>query len=435
MTTDRLIHGPDLERRMTTPQLLLIGIDHHTAAIELREKVSYAEEETRELLGRLMADDSVAEASLLSTCNRTELYILPHDEASAYQLGLQATFLEKAPEIESEGRFFVKRDQAAAAHLFEVASGLQSMVLGEPEILGQVKRAAFWGEKYRASGEVLTRLYRAAISAGGRVRGETGIGSGAISFGYAVVDLARNIFRNLENLTVLMVGAGETAHLVARNLKERGAKNLIVTNRSRGRAEAFQEAFPDAEILPFTHRRMVLERCDVVVASTSADAPILHREDFEKALDHRRARPLLVADLGVPRNIDPAAGKLENLFLQDIDSLEGLVNYNLERRRSEVPRVQKILERELARYAQWYRGRAAEPVIADMQRQAEAIRRQVVDHVRDTFPEENQETLDRLTRALVKKLLHNPCVRLRARGRDEDLELVRDLFNLDRGDP
>lgn len=434
MAAEVLHDAAPLERRQTVPQLLLIGVDHRTASIELREKVSYDEADAKALLRGLVADEAVAEASLLSTCNRTELYLLPTDDALAYRLGLERCLLCRAPEIEAEGRFFVLRDSAAAEHLFEVSSGLQSMVLGEPEILGQVKRAAAWADEVGTAGSVLGRLHRSAISAGGRARGETGISAGAVSFGYAVIDLARNIFSQLEDLNVLVVGAGETARLVARNLGEKGARKLLVTNRGQTRLDEFCELFPEAEPIPFDRRHEGLGRSDVVVVTTGADQPVLLRSHFEQAMLDRRSRPLLVADLGVPRNVEPAAGKLENLFLQTVDSLEGLIQYNLKRRRDEIPRVQNILERELGRYTRWYRSREAEPVIAQLQRWAEAVRRRELESARERFPEATHDQLDRLTRSLVKKILHHPSLHLRNGANPGHLDLVRDLFQLDSED-
>lgn len=414
-------------------RLIAIGVDHRTAPIELREKVSYSQVQAEQLLNRLVATDEVTEACLLSTCNRTELYLRPRDEAAAYRTGFQMAFLERAPEVEGEGRFYVKRDDLAVRHLLEVASGLQSMVLGEPEILGQVKQATGLAETVGASGTVLRKLLRMAITAGGRVRHETAIGTGAVSFGYAVVDLARNIFRNLGRCSVLMIGAGEMSRQVTRSLIERGAENVMVANRGRERAEAFRETFPEVRILPFDERYDVLPQCDIVVASTGAKEPVLRAGDVASAMGRRKTRPMLLADLGVPRNIEKEVGDIGNVFLQDIDSLEELISRNLRRRREEIPRVQEILDHELEVFREWHRGLAAAPVVAALQKHAESLRRREVDAVRDRFPAEVHHELDKLTRSLVRKLLHHPSHTLR-HGSSIDPErigLVRDLFQLD----
>ncbi len=418
---------------VSLPRVLLIGVDHRCAPIDLREKIAYSEDEGNELLRSLRASHDIAEAALVSTCNRTEIYLLPHREAEAYRTGFERVFLQRAPEIEGEGRFYVKRGHEAVQHLFEVASGLQSMVLGEPEILGQVRRAAQTAEEIEASGTVLRRLMRGAVAAGGKARNDTSIGSGAISFGYAIVDLARSIFRRLDTCSVLLLGAGETARLVARNLLERGARELVVANRGSQRLEEFQQLFPQSRTIAFEDRHRALANSDLVVACTAADQPVLSRADFKDAMSSRKARPLLAADLGVPRNFDPAAGDLENLFLQDVDSLEQLIAQNLRKRRDEIPRVHEILDRELEIFTSWYRGLAAEPVVTQLQKHIEQLRQREVAYSKRNFPAETHADLDRLTRALVRKILHHPSTHLRSNNSLDYryLEAVRQLFRLD----
>ncbi|HEX2252297.1 MAG TPA: glutamyl-tRNA reductase, partial [Thermoanaerobaculia bacterium] len=357
----------------------------------------------------------------------------------AYRTVLDLAFRSRAPEIESEGRLFVKRDEEAGHHLLAVAAGLESMVLGEPEILGQVRQAADAAQAVGAAGPVLQRLLRAAAGSGRRSRAETSISTGAVSLGYAVVELSRNIFRELAEVRVLVLGAGETARLVVRNLLERGAGEVMVANRSPERAEALRsevggEGDRKLTVLPLDQRFEALASADVVVAATSAHEPLLTRAQVAAALDRRPLRPLLAVDLGVPRNIDPAAARLDNVFLHSIDSLQTLIDRNLKRRREEVPKVADIVGQELARFASWYRGLEVEPVVAQLQKQAEQIRRQELEQALAHFPPHLHEDLDRLTRAMVRKILHHPSTRLRSADAVhglERLELVRDLFHLD----
>ncbi len=421
------------DRRRREPQLLLIGIDHRSAPLALREKVTYGDEEGDQLLSRLLADEAIAEACLLSTCNRTELYLRPHREEQAYRNGLEIAFLERAPEIEREGRFYVKHGGEVARHLLEVASGLQSMVLGEPEILGQVKKAAERATGNQAAGPLIQRLLRVAISCGGRARAETAITSGSVSFGYAVVDLARSIFRDLGSCRVLLLGVGEISMQVARALSEQGASQLSIANRTAERATSFAQRLGSAHTVAWDQRVAAAAQADVVVASTGANEPVLTRGDLESALGTGRRRPLLLVDLGVPRNIDPGAGELENAFLQDIDSLERLISQNLVRRRAEIPRVQEILDHELRLLEGWIRGLDAEPLVASLFRRAELLRRGEIETARERFPEHTHEELDRLTRALVRKLLHHPSQRMRKLEADDTstLSLARHLFQLD----
>jgi len=415
------------------PTLLLVGTDHRSSPVELREKVSMKAEESAEALGRLLGREEISEAVILSTCNRTEVYLAPRDEEGAYRAAVETIFRPRAPEITEPGRLLVLRNSAAAQHLLAVASGLESMVLGEPEILGQVKQAATLAEAVGGSGTVLAHLLKTALTAGKRARAETAIGAGAVSLGYAAVELARNIFQNMEETRVLMVGAGEIARSSARALVEKGARSLVVANRTLARAESFREEFPGTEIVPFEDRYDALAPVELVVVSTGASEPVLTRSGLAAAMRRRQNRPLLVVDLSVPRNVDPAARKVGNLFLHDIDSLESLIERNLKRRREEVPRVQAILGDEMVRFYKWFRALSAEPLVAQLQRQAEAVRRQELEKARARFPEEMHEELDRLTRSLVRKILHHPSTRLRRQDGDDALprlDLVRELFQL-----
>jgi glutamyl-tRNA reductase len=429
--------GPVANSRQEPP-LLLVGTDYRCSPIELREKVSYSKEETEEMLVHLLARTEVAEAFLLSTCNRTEVYLQPRDEEGAYNAILNMVFLDRVPELERPGRLYVKRNGEAARHLLAVASGLESMVLGEPEILGQVKQASAVAEAVGAEGPVIRRLLRCASSAGKRARQETAITSGAVSLGYAVVELARNIFRGLEECQVLLIGAGEIARSVARPVMERGARELKVANRSPERAQLLKAEFPQAEILSFEGRLAALLTADLVIATTSADEPVLTRAHIKAAMKQRPSRPLLVVDLGVPRNVEPKAGNLENVFLHAIDSLDTLIQRNLKRRKEEVPKVEEIIEQELLHFRAWVRGLEAEPLIARLQKQAEKIRRNEMEAALARFPQETHEELERLTRSLVRKILHHPSARLRDRDSSASgmsdlsrLDMVRELFHLD----
>ncbi|HEX6202013.1 MAG TPA: glutamyl-tRNA reductase [Thermoanaerobaculia bacterium] len=420
------------------PPLLLVGTDHRLAPLALRERVAYDPGAAEELLVHLLARDTVAEASVLSTCNRTEIYVVPRHADGAYRSVVETAFLSRAPDIERDGRLAVRRDAGAARHLLRVAAGLESMVLGEPEILGQVRQAHELAEAVGSSGPLTRRLLRSAAETGRRARSETAISTGAVSLGYAVVELARNIFSDLSAAGVLVVGAGETARQVVRNLLDRGAR-VQVANRSRQRAERLAEEMPAVELLPLDERYAALESADVVVTATSADEPLLTAERVREALSRRRARPLLVVDLGVPRNVEEAVGRLGTVFLHSIDSLDVLIQRNLKRRREEVPGVEEIVEQELGRFTAWYRGLAAEPLVARLQKQAEEVRRRELAQALSRFPPETHADLDRLTRALVRKILHHPSARLRGGGLAgegiERLDLVRELFQLDDEEP
>jgi glutamyl-tRNA reductase len=419
------------------PPLLLVGTDYRCSPIEIRERVALHGEDTEHALVHLLARPGIGEAFLLSTCNRTEVYVQSREEDEAYRSVLDLVFLQRAPELEKPGRLYVKRNSEAARHLLGVASGLESMVLGEPEILGQIKQQAIVAETVGASGPVLRRLLRSALSAGARSRQETAISAGAVSLGYAIVELARNIFSGLDECRVLLVGAGEIARSVARPLVERGARELVVTNRSAERAQQFKEEFPQAELVPFDQRMDAVRSADVVVVSTGADEPVLTRKQLKEAMKSRSTRPLLIVDLGVPRNVEPSAAKIDNLFLHAIDALEHLIQRNLKKRKEEVPHVEEIVAQELDHFRHWFRTLEAEPVVASLQRQAERVRQEEVAAVLSRFPAETHADLERLTRSLVRKILHHPSTRLRSQGGTHDLAhlgFVRELFHLDEED-
>jgi glutamyl-tRNA reductase len=259
-----------------------------------------------------------------------------------------------------------------------------------------------------------------------------------VSLGYAVVELAKSIFGDLAQRSAVLLGAGEIARAVARDLCERGVGELQVANRNPERGERFVAEFPGARFIPFAERIEAVAQADLVIASTGADEPVLTKKQLEEAMSGRSTRPLLVVDLGVPRNVEPEARRIENLFLHPIDSLDHLIQRNLKRRKEEVPKVEEILDQELGRFRTWYRSLEAEPLIARLQKQAEAIRRQEVAAVLLHFPAETHDSLERLTRALVRKILHHPSARLRAKDAARSLphlDLVRELFHLDDDEP
>jgi glutamyl-tRNA reductase len=417
--------------------LLMVGADHHTAPLELREQVAYSSEAAQELLDRLLARSEISEACVLSTCNRTEVYIQPEEQEPAYRAAVEMVFLERAPQIEQEGRLYVKRDEEAARQLLAVASGLESMILGEPEILGQVKQAAALAESAGSTSTVLRKLLHTAATAGKRARAETAISTGAVSLGYAVVELARNIFSRLEDCRVLLLGAGEIGSQVARDLLDKGTQVKVAT-RSPERARRFRQEFPGAQPIPFEQRFEALDGVDVLVASTAAQEPVVGKAPVAEAMKRRQpGRSLLVVDLGVPRNVDPGVRRVDNVFLHDLDSLQTLIDRNLKRRREEIPQVQEVVDQELARFRTWYRGLAVEPIIAQLQKQAEQIRRQELATTLNRFPQETHDQLERLTRSMVRKILHHPSSHLRNAVPDHHrskLELVRQLFQLDEGE-
>jgi glutamyl-tRNA reductase len=432
-----LLHPRAVPPRVRQP-LLAVGVDHHLAPLELRERVALSAAEHEAALRRLVARPEVEEAFLLTTCNRTEAYVLPRDPEGALAATLDVVFA-RAPELLAEGRYRVRRGDDAARHLLAIACGLESMVLGEPEILGQVRRAGELAERLGASGTVVRRLVRTAVGTGARARNETGIGAGAVSLGYATVELARHIFVGLSGRSCLVLGGGEMATAVAQALAEKGLADVRFALRSDRHTARLREEVPGAVLVPFPTRYTALTECDLLVTATSADEVVVEADEVRRVMRQRRSRPLLVVDLGVPRNVDPRVADLSNVFAHDLDSLQHLIGRNLAQRREQVPLVEAIVGEELLRFDAWCQGLDAEPLVAELQRRAERIRAAEVSRARERFPAETHDELEKLTRVLVRKLLHHPSARLRGEpGRDTpdfaQLELARDLFQLDEDD-
>ena len=400
------------------PPLLLVGTDFRCAPIELRERVALGKEEAEKTLVHLLARPEIAEAFLLSTCNRTELYLQPRDEDRAYQAALELVFLAREPELERPGRLYVQAQRRGGPP--SAGGGGRAGVDGARRARdpGPGQGRGGPGRGRRAPRGRCSSACCAAPSrpAGGRARRRRSPPARSRSATRSW-SWRGSIFSGLDDCRVLLIGAGEIARSVARPLIERGARELRVANRGGERARQFQEEFANAELIAFEDRLEAVRTADLVIASTGAEEPVLTRRQLAEAMRSRPSRPLLVVDLGVPRNVEPAAGRAENVFLHTIDSLDHLIQRNLKRRREELPRAEEIVEQELAHFRAWFRGLEAEPLVARMQKQAERIRLQELAEVLPRFPEETHAELERLTRSLVRKILHHPSSRLRATRR------------------
>lgn len=384
-----------------------------------------------------------SEAVLLSTCNRTELYFSAADDRAAVE-SARRLLLDRVGDAsaEPERALYVHRDRHAAEHLFRVTSGLDSMVPGEPQIQGQVKDA------YQAAretvcafgpvtGPVLNRLFQSAFSVGGRIRSETGIGTGAASVPSAAVELAKKIFGSLRGCRVLVLGAGDTSEVTLQCLRDEGVRAAVVANRTHARARELADAW-GADAIRLEEAERVLHEVDIVIASTSAPHLVLTGERFRRALPHGPARPLCIIDIALPRDVDPDIGRLSNVFLYNVDDLTQIVDHNLDRRRAEIGRAEGIIAQGVDEFWSWYSGLEVVPTIRDLRRRAEALRRdetqRMLRRLRHLEPED-QEAIDVLTRSLLNKVLHSPTVRLReavGNGRGTSvLDTVRYLFELD----
>jgi len=404
-------------------KLTLVGVSHHDAPIELRERVALDGGAAAALAGRLGTESVV-----LSTCNRTELYLVREEHAEDVAVG---TLTELAGEgaAELSGVVYRLRDEAAALHLFRVAAGLDSLVPGEGEILGQVRSAYEAG----ATGSFLDRLFRQALHVGRRVRVETAIAESPASVPSAAAALAQQVFGELGGRRVLILGAGKTSESAARNLVSRGATIAAVANRTLAHGEELARKL-GAEAIELDRVSAELGTADVVISSTSAPGYILARDTVAAALRARRGRPLLLVDLAVPRDLDPRINDLEGCFLYDVDDLEAVVAETLSGRRSEAARAERLVAAEAARFREWQAALDVVPTIASLRALAEEIRDRELERAGSRLSERERRQVESVTSQIVAKLLHLPTIRMKEAAAAADgvvyAHVVRHLFGL-----
>ncbi|MDJ0788722.1 MAG: glutamyl-tRNA reductase [Myxococcota bacterium] len=419
--------------------LLLLGISHHTAGLALRE--SLAVDELDPVLGKLVAEPEIEEAVVVSTCNRVEVMALTR-EAPAARLRLRHFFANELAGgrpidvSELEEALYTHEDRAAVRHAFRVASSVDSLVVGEPQILGQVKDAYRGAVECGACGPVLGRLYQRAFATAKRVRNETRIAERPVSVARVGVDLATQIFESLEDKSALLIGAGDMTELALEALHSQGLARIRVANRTRERAVALAGRF-QAEAHALDALPRILPLSDVVLTSIGGAAPILTEPVMREALRTRRGRPIFVIDLGVPRNVDPAVDRLDQVYRYDLDDLSQVAATNAEERRREVELAEAIVAEEEQRFDGWLAALSAVPTIRNLRARAERIRQAELERhlTRLDLDAAQGEQVEALTRAIVNKLLHAPLSRLRAEVEREQglaiLEVARSLFALD----
>jgi len=398
--------------------LLLVGISHRTAPVDLRERVDFAARGVPEALRALAGRGSTREAAIVSTCNRAELYAACDDPA-ATRADLER-FISEFNDISAgdiRPHVYDVSDLDAAKHLFRVAAGLDSLVVGEPQILGQVKDAHAAASEAQTAGPVLNRLFHASFAVGKRVRTETGLGAGAVSVSFAAVALARKIFGDLAGRSVLVIGAGEMGKLTALHMKSQGVHRMTIVSRTMAHAARTAEAIGGANAAPWDELDTVLGNSDIVITATGAAAPILTKAHVETVMRPRRNRPLFIIDIAVPRDVEAAAGEIEQVFLYNVDDLQATVRENLARRASEVSRAEAIVDEEVDKFAAWLRSRGAIPTVVALRQRFEAIRRAELDRLNfklSTLPPEARARVDEITHLIVEKLLLTPTEQLKA---------------------
>ncbi|HEY3444636.1 MAG TPA: glutamyl-tRNA reductase [Paludibaculum sp.] len=418
-------------------KVFLTGLSYKTAPVEVRERLAFADAVLPEALDQMRACPGVEEVVILSTCNRVEIAVSTNGELAAQQIleffasnrGLEANWLEPF--------LYSFEDREAIRHLFRVAASLDSMVLGEPQILGQLKAAYAAAKDRGAVNGFLDAVLTRAFTVAKRVRSETEIGRSAVSVSYAAIELAKQIFGDLRSKTILLIGAGKMSELAARHLHRAGCARILVTNRTRSRAEEMA-ALVDGQVVDYEAYPARLPEMDIVITSSGAREYLLGKEDMRQVLKKRQNRPVFLIDIAVPRNIDPAVDELENIYLYDIDDLGREVESNRKARQKEAEQAEQIIEEEIERLFAKMRAREVAPVIVSLQAHLDELGRSEMDRVRGklgTLTAQQEEALAAYTRGLLNKIAHGPLTEIRRAATqpegDRILTLIRRMFRLE----
>jgi glutamyl-tRNA reductase len=420
-------------------RLLLTGLSHHTAPVDVRERLAIPEGHLGEALAALRAEPGVDEAVILSTCNRVELAVTSqHSDPGLAIDGFLSRFrgLDMA---ELDRHLYRHGDEDAIRHIFRVAASLDSMVLGEPQILGQLKAAYSAAKETGAVHGYLEAVLTRAFSVAKRVRSETDIGRSAVSVSYAAIELARQIFGQLDDKRVLLIGAGKMSELAARHLRRAGCAKIFVTNRTVERALEMA-ALVEGEVISYALYHQRLAEMDIVLTSSGAPDYLLRRDQMRQVLDRRRNRPMFLIDIAVPRNIDPEVNQLDNVFLYDIDDLGRAVEENRKARLKEAQQAEQIIEEEIRRLVERLKAREVAPTIVGLQQQFDELARAEFERVRGrmgALTPQQEEALQAYTRGLLNKIAHGPIHEIRQAAAkpegDHIIRLVRRMFRLEEG--
>jgi glutamyl-tRNA reductase len=419
-------------------RLIALGISHKTAPLALREKLAMAEGRAASVMRELVAHADVHEAVAISTCNRTEIYLVAGDPVEAESAALSALSRQAGiPPTELLGSLYSPREMDAARHLFGVAAGLESMIVGEAEIQGQVKRAYELALVEGATGPITNRLFRDALATGKRARSETAIGRSRVSVSSVAVELARGALGELHSRRVLVIGAGENGELTAKALRERGVETVFVANRRYDRAIGLAQRF-GGHAVRFDDLPGELLEADIVVSSTASPHQIVGREELELVMEGRGGRPLLLIDTAVPRDIDPTVRELSGITLFDMDDVQREVARGLNARAAEVVHVRTIVEQEVERFGDWLASLDVVPTIAALRERGEEIVQRVLrenDQRWESLSEDDRARVELLARTVVGRLLHEPTLRMKGAaergGSYVHLQALRELFGLD----
>jgi len=414
--------------------LLALGINHKTAPVDIREKVAFSPDTLDAALHDLLACDAVSEAAIVSTCNRTELYVGVDNESDQSVIEWFRNFHNLSAE-ELDPYLFNHTENAAVQHVLRVASGLDSLVLGEPQILGQIKDAYQKASAAGAIGQQLNRLFQHTFAVAKQVRTETAIGASPVSVAFAAVSLAKQIFADVSKHTALLIGAGETIELVARHLHEQGIHKIIVANRTVERAQELAQLF-DGEAIALANIPERLVNADIIISSTASQLPILGKGAVERALKARKHRPIFMVDIAVPRDIEPEVSELNDVYLYTVDDLQEVIEEGRQSREEAAKQAEEIIENQVEHFMGWLRSLEAVDTIRAYRQQANQLRDEALQHAERQLAsgKDPHQVMGELARTLTNKLIHQPTAQLNRaayEGRNEILTNARNLFGLD----
>jgi len=418
-------------------ELIVIGLNHKTAPIEIRERLAFPEDGIEKPLSQIKSLPSLKENMILSTCNRVEIYAAAQETEKAI-LDLKG-FLSQYHGLslkEFEKKLYLLVGEEAVKHIFRVASSLDSMVVGEPQILGQIKSAYNMAAEAKTSGLILHRLLHRAFHVAKRVRTETKIGNSAVSVSFVAVELAKKIFGTLEKRTVLLIGAGEMCELAARHLVSGGIEKVLVTNRTYERAVTLAQEFR-GEPIPFEEIYRGLRMVDIVISATDSPQYLLHHEEVAKVIKDRKQKPIFFIDIADPRDVEPKVGDIENVYLYNIDDLQKVANDNIQDREKEAQKAEAIVQDEVVKFVNWYQSLEVTPTIVALRKKFEEIRNKELAKTLSLHPhfsDKERQSLEALTSSIINKILHDPLTLLKQKNEEAMADLyidaLRTLFEL-----
>lgn len=413
--------------------ILVVGLNHRTADVDVREKLAFNGPKLEEGLLRIKELPAIEEAIILSTCNRVEIYadVKGHEDASE----TLTTFLSEFHNLDrtalKESLYFLK-DEDAVRHIFRVSASLDSMVVGEPQILGQMKDAFDFALQKKTTGMLLNRLMKKAISVAKRIRTETKIAENAVSISFAAVELARKIFTDLSEKSFMLLGAGDMAELAARHMMNFNVREVIVVNRTFERGCELANEF-NGRAVRFEDFLKEMVHADIIICSTNAPAYVLRREDMQRVMKDRRNKPVFIIDISVPRNIDPEINNIDNVYLYDVDDLQGVVEENIMERKKEAEMAEAIIQEEIAAFQKWISSLDSIPTVVALRNKAEEIKKDELDRLMNKFPElgeKERKAIEYMASAIVNKLIHPPTIAIKedSEDREELIAVIKKLY-------